>query len=114
MSDNFRKPEALARFNPAKSVKEDLFSGSRLFVGLNCFEPGQVQSAHTHAGAEKFYYVLSGRAKVIVGNESQVVEAGMLVWAPADVAHGVSEVMERTVMLVAIAPPPGASGTSSG
>jgi quercetin dioxygenase-like cupin family protein len=29
-----------------------------------------------------------------------------MVWAPADVPHGVDEALERTVMLVAIAPPP--------
>ncbi len=29
-----------------------------------------------------------------------------LVWAPAGVPHGVLEALERTVMLVAIAPPP--------
>jgi quercetin dioxygenase-like cupin family protein len=42
-----------------------------------------------------------------VGNETEVAEAGTLVWAPADVPHGVDEALERTVMLVGIAPPPG-------
>ena len=31
---------------------------------------------------------------------------GTVVWAPADVPHGVAEALERTVMLVGIAPPP--------
>ncbi|MEP7324315.1 MAG: cupin domain-containing protein [Gemmatimonadota bacterium] len=106
MASHFSKPERSIRFNPAKTVKEDLVRGERLFVGLNCFEPGQSQPVHTHAGADKFYYVLSGRATVVVGEERQDVEAGSLIWAPADVAHGVSLVVEQTVMLVAIAPPP--------
>ena len=29
-----------------------------------------------------------------------------MVWAPADVPHGVDEALERTVMLVAMAPAP--------
>jgi quercetin dioxygenase-like cupin family protein len=103
---HFTKPEWAFRFNPAKPVKEDLFEGDTLFVGLNCFEPGQSQTMHTHVGADKFYYVLTGRAKVIVGEESQMVEMGALIWAPAGVAHGVTNVEEQTVMLVAIAPPP--------
>lgn len=106
MTSYFTKPEWTFRFNPAKAVKEDLVQGKHLFVGLNCFEPGQSQAPHTHAGADKFYYVLTGRARATVGDESQVVEAGMLIWAPADVAHGISEVEEQTVMLVAIGPPP--------
>ena len=106
MSSNFTKPEWAMRFNPGKAVKEDLFSGRHLFVGLNCFEPGQSQPSHTHAGADKFYYVLFGRATVTVGEERQEVEGGTLIWAPADLAHGVSEVVEQTVMLVGLAPAP--------
>lgn len=106
MPGNFTKPEWTVRFNPGKAVKEDLFSGSSLFVGLNCFEPGQSQPPHRHPGADKFYYVLAGRARVTVGDESREVETGTLIWAPANVAHGVSDVVEQTVLLVAIAPPP--------
>ena len=32
--------------------------------------------------------------------------AGTLVWAPAGVPHGVDETLERTVLLIAMAPPP--------
>lgn len=99
------RPEWSFRFNPGMAVKEDLVQGKQLFVGLNCFEPGQSQASHTHAGADKFYYVLTGKAKATVGGESQQVEAGVLIWAPADVPHGISNVEEQTVMLVAIAPP---------
>jgi quercetin dioxygenase-like cupin family protein len=41
-----------------------------------------------------------------VGEETREVGAGTVVWAPADVPHGVAEALERTVLLVAIAPPP--------
>ena len=113
MSGYFIEPQSVARFSPGKFDKQDLFSGDNLFLGLNCFEPGQVQSVHTHAGADKFYYVISGRAVVTVGNDSQEVTGGSLVWARADVPHGVSNVKEQTIMLVGIAPPPRASSTSS-
>lgn len=106
MASYFTRPEWAFRFNPGKAVKEDLAQGKQLFVGLNCFEPGQSQPTHTHAGADKFYYVLTGRARATVGNESQEVEAGSLIWAPADVPHEITDVVEQTVMLVGIAPPP--------
>jgi quercetin dioxygenase-like cupin family protein len=107
MSSFFRQIADEAEFHPAKAAKADLFRGGRLFVGLNCFEPGQTQPAHTHAGADKFYLVVSGKARMTVGAETRVAEAGTVVWAPADVPHGVDEALERTVMLMAIAPPPG-------
>jgi quercetin dioxygenase-like cupin family protein len=106
MTEYFRSVERSARFNPDKAAKADLWGGGQLFVGLNCFEPGQSQKVHAHAGADKFYYVCSGRARLTVGRETREVAAGDIVWAPADVPHGVEEALERTVLLVGIAPPP--------
>jgi quercetin dioxygenase-like cupin family protein len=102
----FRQIADEGGFDPERATKTDLFTGERLFVGLNRFEPGQAQRTHRHAGADKFYLVLSGRARMTVGDEIREAGPGTVVWAPADVPHGVVEALERTVMLVAIAPPP--------
>jgi quercetin dioxygenase-like cupin family protein len=86
--------------------KVDCFRSERLLVGLNCFEPGQDQAVHTHATADKVYVVLSGKASFVVGAERREAGPGDLVVAPAGVAHGVATAHERTVVLVAMAPPP--------
>jgi quercetin dioxygenase-like cupin family protein len=106
MSDYFRQITAAASFGADKPGKADLFSGQHLFVGINCFEPGQTQRVHTHAGADKFYLVVSGRARMTVGEETREAGPGTVVWAPADVPHGVAQALERTVLLVGIAPAP--------
>jgi len=106
MSDVFQDIAAASTFSGGGATKADLCRGAHLFVGLNCFEPGQTQRMHTHAGADKFYLVVSGRARMTVGDEVREAGPGTLVWAPADVPHGVAEALERTVLLVGIAPPP--------
>ena len=106
MSDYFKSLGDVARFSGGTAYKADLFLSRRLFVGLNCFERGQSQKIHVHAGSDKFYLVVSGKARMIVGDETREVGAGTVVWAPADLPHGVSEALEPTVMLVAMAPPP--------
>jgi quercetin dioxygenase-like cupin family protein len=103
----FHSPFAAAAFSPDKFAKSDLVRGAHLLLGLNCFEPGQSQPAHEHAGADKFYLVLSGKARISVGDETRTAAAGELVWAPAGVAHGVDQALERTVLLIGMAPPPG-------
>ena len=110
MSQFFFDPAAAAAFNLDQATKADIVRGAALFVGLNCFEPGQSQAVHSHSGADKFYLVLSGNARMIVGGETREAAAGTLVWAPADVPHGVEAAHERTVMLIGIAPPPRAAG----
>jgi quercetin dioxygenase-like cupin family protein len=106
MTEFFRSVTQRAVFSPEQAAKADLFAGKRLFVGLNCFEPGQSQKVHAHTGADKFYYVCSGRARLTVGEDTREVAEGGIVWAPAGVPHGVAEALERTVLLVGIAPPP--------
>jgi quercetin dioxygenase-like cupin family protein len=106
MSEYFREIAPAAVFGADKAAKADLFAGDRLFLGLNCFEPGQSQRIHAHAGADKFYLVVSGRARLTVGDETREAGPGTVVWAPAEVPHGVAEALERTVLLVGIAPPP--------
>src|SRR3989442_13655352 len=51
-----------ATFRPDAMTKIDCFRSDRLFVGLNCFEPGQTQSVHTPGGAANFYLVMTGKA----------------------------------------------------
>jgi quercetin dioxygenase-like cupin family protein len=95
-----------ARFDPAKPTKLDCFRSPRLFVGLNCLDAGQAQPVHAHAGADKFYFVVAGNARFVIGDMTYDATAGDLVVAPADVPHGVERAIERTVLLVGIAPAP--------
>lgn len=106
MSEYLVATGARVRFDPERATKADLFRGDNLFAGLNCFELGQQQPVHTHTGSEKFYFLLSGKARLAVGAREVDAEAGDMVWAPAGVPHGVVTVYERTTMLVAMAPPP--------
>jgi quercetin dioxygenase-like cupin family protein len=107
MTGHFRTIHDLVTFSEAKATKADLIVGAHLFVGLNCFEPGQSQNIHVHGGSDKFYLVLSGKARITVGDETREVGEGTVVWAPANVPHGVAEALERTVLLIAMGPPPG-------
>src|SRR5262245_49288660 len=105
MSDHFRRIDDAATFAADRATKADLFRGEHLFVGLNCFEPGQAQRVHTHGGADKFYLVMSGRARLTVGGETREVGPGTVVWAPADMPHGVVEAVEGAVLVVGVGLP---------
>jgi quercetin dioxygenase-like cupin family protein len=107
MSDYCKAVGDASTFDSNRATKADLFRGRQLFVGLNCFEPGQSQQVHIHAGSDKFYLVVSGRARMTVGVDTFEAGPGAVVWAPAGLPHGVAEALERTVMLVGMAPPPG-------
>jgi mannose-6-phosphate isomerase-like protein (cupin superfamily) len=98
---------ALKAFNGQKMQKVNLFETERMFCDIYCFEPGQEQKTHKHAGSDKIYYVLEGAGTFHIGGESQDLQAQMIVMAPSGVDHGVVNTStERLVLLVYMAPKP--------
>lgn len=90
-----------------KFYKTTLWQGEHMMVGLNCLEPGQTQSIHTHDGAEKFYFVLEGSGRFTVGDQENEAETGALIVAPAGIPHGVTNNgSTRLSLLVVMAPTP--------
>ena len=91
--------------NVEKFFKATLWQGDHVMVGINCLEPNQTQPVHAHMGADKFYFVLTGRGSFTVGEDEMAVEQGGLIVAPAGIQHGVTNKGgERLSLLVAIAP----------
>ncbi len=95
------------RFADEKMQKVSLFDTANCFCDLYCLKPGQSQKPHSHAGADKIYYVIEGEARIQVGEEEQVAGAGRIVLAPSDVVHGVRNASSQPLsLLVFMAPNP--------
>ncbi len=107
---HFKDLLALATFSREKMQKTDCYRSDRLFVGINCLSRGQSQRIHEHEAADKFYLVLSGKARITVGTETRELGPGGLAWADAGVPHGIAEAVEDAVLLVGMAPPPSPRG----
>lgn len=74
-----------------------------LSVGLYILPAGGVdpQSPHTE---DEIYYIVSGRASIVVNGENQEVEAGSLVFVPANAEHRFHSISENLTILVFFAP----------
>ena len=94
-------------FSTEKMNKVNLFETDRMFCDLYCFEPGQQQKVHAHAGSDKVYYILEGCGTFHIGGENEELRANSAVMAPAGVEHGVTNTSsDRLVLLVYMAPKP--------
>lgn len=74
-----------------------------LSVGLYVLAAGGTdpQSPHTE---DEVYYVISGRARITVGDAEYPVTAGSTVFVGADVEHRFHDIDEELVILVAFGP----------
>jgi mannose-6-phosphate isomerase-like protein (cupin superfamily) len=74
-----------------------------LSLGLYILPAGgqDPQSPHSE---DEVYYVVSGRAKILVANEEQDVGAGSIVYVAKNVAHHFHSIEEDLTILVFFAP----------
>lgn len=104
---NFADYQTHTGSNPNKFFKSTLFQSRRMLLGLNCLDPRQTQSVHTHADQDKFYFVVDGEGEFQVGEETRRCGPGLVVWVPAGAKHGVTNTRTHPlVLLVGIAPAP--------
>lgn len=71
--------------------------------GLYVLEAGATdpQSQHTE---DELYVVMSGRGRIVVGDEERAVGPGSVIFVAARVAHRFVDIEERLVILVAFGP----------
>ena len=74
-----------------------------LSMGLYVLPAGGAdpQSPHTE---DEVYYVVSGRAQMLVAEENRDVQAGSIVYVPKNVAHRFHSIEEDLTVLVFFAP----------
>lgn len=105
--EHFADVDAISAFASDKMKKNNLFTTPRMFCDVYCFEPGQTQPGHSHAGSDKVYYVIEGQALIRVGEEERTVGAGTAALAPSGVTHAVTNPgPQRLRLLVLMAPLP--------
>ena len=105
--DVFRQVADQIAFSSEKMKKVNLFTTARLFCDVYCFEPVQEQTAHSHPGSDKIYYVLDGQATVRIGQETRELSAGEIALAPSGAEHGVRNTSANPLtLLVVMAPKP--------
>jgi quercetin dioxygenase-like cupin family protein len=107
---SFVDTSAAVRFAADKLQKVNLFETPHMFCDVYCLEPGQAQKPHAHAGATKFYFVVEGRARFTLGDQTRELGPGGLAWSAPGESHGVENASgERAVLLVAMGPNPNAA-----
>jgi mannose-6-phosphate isomerase-like protein (cupin superfamily) len=74
-----------------------------LSMGLYVLPAGRTdpQSPHTE---DEVYYVVRGRAKILVAEENRAVQAGSIVYVAKNVAHRFHSIEEELTVIVFFAP----------
>ena len=75
-----------------------------LSLGLYVLPEGDTDPQQPHT-EDEIYYVVSGMARIQVGDEDQAVKAGSVIFVETGVPHGFHSITETLTLLVVFAPP---------
>ena len=99
----FELAELISQREASNKLYLEFLKVPDLSMGLYVLPAGGTdpQSPHTE---DEVYYVVSGRAKILVAEESRYVQAGSIVYVAKNVAHHFHSIEEELTVLVFFAP----------
>lgn len=96
-------PELLRKREPSGKAYLEFLRVPAMSAGLYCLPAGgrDLQKPHHE---DELYHVVSGRAKMHVGDEHREVGPGSLIFVPAEADHRFYDIEEDLIILVLFAP----------
>jgi quercetin dioxygenase-like cupin family protein len=85
-------------------VSRRVFSGEGATLAWTTLEPGHEPRPHSHE-YEQIVYIVSGRARFVVGDEERVVAAGDMLVVPPNVEHWAQTLGDEPVLDLSIFTP---------
>ena len=73
------------------------------YIGAYEYAPGGWISAHIHSNAEQWYFILSGRGLMKVGDEEKEAGYGTVVLVPRNTVHSYKVVGDEPLRILNIA-----------
>ena len=95
----------LIEFDVANKVRKRLFITDKLEMELVCYEAGQSTVEHHHVGQDEIFMILEGSGTITIGSEAVRVSRGSLVFAPADIKHGIQPDSDGRMVMVFVKAP---------
>lgn len=99
----FELSHLIDRQNDSEQVYLEFLRVPSLSAGLYMLPAGAVDTQEPHT-EDEIYYVISGRASILIDQESRPVEAGSLIFVKANVEHRFHNITEDLRVLVIFAP----------
>jgi mannose-6-phosphate isomerase-like protein (cupin superfamily) len=99
----FRMSDLIQAHREAGKLYHEFLKVDALSVGLYMLPAGSLDPQQPHT-EDEVYYVVSGRAEVMIGEEVRSVEMGSIIYVPAKVEHRFQSIVEDLTLLVFFAP----------
>jgi mannose-6-phosphate isomerase-like protein (cupin superfamily) len=87
----------------AEKLYQEFLRVPAMSAGVYVLAAGATDPQKPH-NEDELYYVVRGRAKMVVGSDEHAVKTGTVIFVPAKVEHRFFEISEELEVLVVFAP----------
>jgi len=102
--------ESIEAESPRDSkVRVKVVTGDNMQLLWAEFQPGADYPLHSHPDHEQISFMISGRMKLTVGDETREIGPGEMWHAPANVVHGGEMIGDEPVVFIDVYSPPSQS-----
>jgi quercetin dioxygenase-like cupin family protein len=99
----FGRWEDMTQTEMTPQIRRRVVSGENLMSVEFHFDKGAIIATHHHVH-EQISHIISGRIEFTVGDETQIMKAGDVLYIPSNVPHS-AVILEDTVNLEIFSPP---------
>src|SRR5687768_16787892 len=99
----FGMSDLLQAHEARRKLYHEFLKVDALSVGLYKLPMGSTDPQQPHS-EDEVYYVVGGKAEVMIGGNEQPVETGSVIYVPAHVEHRFQRISEDLTLLVFFAP----------
>jgi len=96
--------DMVAQARAADGYAGEVLRSDLLSVGLYLLPAGATDDQRPH-NEDEVYYAVSGRARLLVGEDDHPVQPGTVLFVPALAVHSFHDIEEELVLVVFWAPP---------
>ena len=99
----FELAELISQRESSNKLYLEFLKVPDLSMGLYILPAGGVDAQLPHT-EDEIYYVVSGRAQILVADENRDVQAGSIIYVAKNIAHRFHSIEEELTLLVFFAP----------
>lgn len=104
--DPIQIDDVLGRLEEDDELFREFLRRDSMSLEVYCLEAGATDPQDPHA-EDEVYYIVSGSAKIQIGDAAHLVEEGDIIFVEREVEHYFFDIKEYLVTLIFFAPPYG-------
>jgi len=95
----------IKEFDKKEMLKKVPLATYKLVFNSYFLAPRQLLNLHKHPATDELFYIIEGRGQFTIGKDQIMVDAGSVVYGPANISHGLVNSGNKEIVMISVQSP---------